>query len=285
MGSKRKLLPELAKLFPRADNFYDLFGGGFSVSHYIAENFSYKFKEIYSNELNPMNVTLFKRGLNGEFNEENFDFKWISRDEFEANKDLDGYIRYIWSFGNNGRSYMYGRDIEESKRQIHQAVCHNDYTDWPYPEKIQGRSIKERYQNWRAICASGRIPSLERVLHLQNLESVFLMGGFVRVEQSANKLTLSAKSYDQIDIKKDSIVYCDIPYKGTAKYSTDGFDHDKFYKWALSQEECVIISEYAMPEDFITIKELNHRSTLAKGKNDFVLEKVFWNGKGIRPNF
>ena len=34
-GSKTKIVEHIAKYFPNADHFYDLFGGGFSVTHYM----------------------------------------------------------------------------------------------------------------------------------------------------------------------------------------------------------------------------------------------------------
>lgn len=37
MGSKQSICDELIKIFPTADNFYDLFGGGFSVTHAMLE--------------------------------------------------------------------------------------------------------------------------------------------------------------------------------------------------------------------------------------------------------
>ena len=35
MGSKSGIVTELCRAFPKADNFYDLFGGGFAVSHFM----------------------------------------------------------------------------------------------------------------------------------------------------------------------------------------------------------------------------------------------------------
>ena len=59
-------------------------------------------------------------------------------------------------------------------------------------------------------------------------------------------------SYDEINKNiKDFVIYCDPPYKGTLKYTTD-FDYDKFYKWCkeMSKNNIVLISEYWMPEEF-----------------------------------
>lgn len=45
-----------------------------------------------------------------------------------------------------------------------------------------------------------------------------------------------------------SVIYCDIPYKDTTKYSTRDFDHGSFYLWAEKMQKAghlVFVSEYA----------------------------------------
>lgn len=93
------------------------------------------------------------------------------------------------------------------------------------------------------------------------------------------------------------MIYCDIPYKDTDTYSlkdktTQPFDHEKFYDWCRKQKEPVFISSYEMPEDFITIAEFKHRSTLCATKKIEVVEKVFvpahqgWlKNAGVWPEF
>ena len=51
-------------------------------------------------------------------------------------------------------------------------------------------------------------------------------------------------------IPKGSLIYCDIPYKGTNCGKYKGFDHERFYEWARKQDN-IYISEYSMPDDFI----------------------------------
>jgi DNA adenine methylase len=55
--------------------------------------------------------------------------------------------------------------------------------------------------------------------------------------------------YRELDIPEGSLVYCDIPYRGTGQYCKEEvgvFDHDDFYKWV--DENClkykIYISEY-----------------------------------------
>lgn len=105
------------------------------------------------------------------------------------------------------------------------------------------------------------LQSLERLESLESLESL----------QSLQSL---CKSYDDIEIKSNSIIYCDIPYKGTDKYNNLDFDHEAFFNWCKNQTELCFISSYDMPKDFIPIAEFNHRCTLSC-KNQATIEKVF----------
>lgn len=86
-------------------------------------------------------------------------------------------------------------------------------------------------------------------------------------------------SYDELDIPKKSVIYCDPPYKGTKKYDKINFDYDKFYQWCFdkkSEGHRVYISEYWMPNDFNCIweKEVPIHINSYKGENRKI-ERLF----------
>lgn len=83
--------------------------------------------------------------------------------------------------------------------------------------------------------------------------------------------------YAEVEIPKDSVIYCDIPYQGTEEYiGVEQFDYDRFYRWAENQSEPVFISSYQMPPDrFDCIAEFSHRSTLSADSNNAVVERIF----------
>jgi hypothetical protein len=94
-----------------------------------------------------------------------------------------------------------------------------------------------------------------------------------------DSLITSALDFSKIEIKPDSVIYCDPPYRGTEDYTDKGlnsFDYDRFYDWCCEQKEPVFVSEYWMPEDrFEPIAEFAHRSTLSATANNAVTEKLF----------
>lgn len=77
------------------------------------------------------------------------------------------------------------------------------------------------------------------------------------------------KPYYDLELPPNSIVYCDPPYEGTTKYSTD-FNHNLFWEWARNiskQGHSVFVSEYNAPGDFICVWEKSTKSSLsANGK-------------------
>lgn len=90
-------------------------------------------------------------------------------------------------------------------------------------------------------------------------------------------ITSSVLDYADVEIPRDSVIYCDIPYEGTNVYNgAEHFDYERFYAWAEQQTELVFISSYQMPPDrFDCIKEYSHRSTLNDRYNNAVTERIF----------
>ncbi len=67
--------------------------------------------------------------------------------------------------------------------------------------------------------------------------------GIIKKLQNLKNVTFLCSDYSDIEIKSNYVIYCDIPYKDTTEYNTK-FDHERFYKWALTQAVPVYVSEY-----------------------------------------
>ena len=86
------------------------------------------------------------------------------------------------------------------------------------------------------------------------------------------------KSYDDIYIEENSVIYCDPPYNNTAQYVTGDFDNNAFFDWCRKQKELVVVSEYEAPDDFQCVANFNRRSKLQGGTNgkiDGKAERLF----------
>ena len=86
--------------------------------------------------------------------------------------------------------------------------------------------------------------------------------------ESLKKISFDCKSFDEISDVKNSVIYCDIPYKDTTKYRTGKFPYEKFYDWCyeMSKHNIVLISEYDMPDEFRCIWEKETVVLLDKNK-------------------
>lgn len=286
-GSKSKIIEKIARFFPNADNFYDLFGGGFSVSHYMIENRSKSYKQFHYNELRPGLCELIQDAIDGKYSLNNgYKPEWISRERFLKEKDTNAFIKIIWSFGNNGKGYLFGKDIEQQKRSMHMAVVFNEFDDyikqkfkidkWPNDLSI---TAKRLYLTKRLNRKNRNdLPQLEQFERLQQLEQLEQLERFQQLEQLEHKrIVLTNLDYRSVEIKQNSVIYCDIPYFGTVDYG-NSFSHKDFFDWAYNQENPLFISEYKVDDDrFYMLKEINHRTKMSPSDNNAVTERLYGN--------
>jgi site-specific DNA-adenine methylase len=264
MGSKSKIASLIGRLLPRAENFYDLFGGGGAITHYMATARAAHFKRFIYNEFDPAPFQLFKDGASGKYSPENFKPEWIGPEDFKARKDKDPYVKYIWSFGNSCTSYLFGAKIQKIKRMGHQAVVFGEITPEftrvtgisAWPKGATSTKARRLYLVKRVRLLRKSRPrdfELEQLQQLQQLERLEQLQQLQRLQQlqqleRLERLEFSNLDYRKIEIKENSIVYCDPPYAETAVYEVNkrsGFDSAAFLSWAEASEHPVFVSEYA----------------------------------------
>jgi len=119
-GSKRKLATKIVNHIiennPNCKYIYDLFGGGGAISFNAIQR--PQIKKVFYNEINTGVVELLnkikKDGVTDEF------YKWVSREEFYKHKNdktwYSGLIQTCWSFGNNGKDYLFSKENEKIKK-------------------------------------------------------------------------------------------------------------------------------------------------------------------------
>ena len=142
-GCKQKIAKHLLAQMPAAENFYDLFGGGGSMTE-AALDFRdvsqawdgsvYKWQNIHYNELNTGVVELNKAIWSGTFDFDKAMKTWISRERFFKEKDLStawgAFVRFCWSYNTGGEEYLYGKPIEVAKKLMH-ILVHHQYEFYP----------------------------------------------------------------------------------------------------------------------------------------------------------
>lgn len=280
VGSKNKIAEKIIDKLPPAKHFYDLFGGGGAMTHCAL--LSGKYDVVHYNELNPLVFKAFKMALNGEFKGEN---RWISKEDFERLKDTDPYVACCYSFGNDFKTYAYGKNSELFKKAVHYSIVFDDnsllnnYIDLSN-FKYNSENIKERRSELHSLLKKSKLnieygkpnqPISQHQIWLERLESL----------ESINNegVLLSNLSYEQVPIERDSVIYCDPPYLKVIKkkrYNNSDFNHNSFYDWARKQNN-IFISEYTMPDDFEVVYQKEKMCCLGLNNNTETVEKLFVN--------
>lgn len=268
MGSKTKIAPNILARLPDGRRFVDLFGGGFAMSH--AARLSNRWAGVLYNELNPLLVPLIQDALDGKYNYNVFKPEFITHEMFADRKDTDGYVKYIWSFGNRGQEYLFGKDIEPLKHEAHDFVVFGKpTTHFTRVEKyVTGRDIHKRRIQFtgycRKVCQRFDIQQLEQLERLQQLE----------------RLELHCGSYEDYTYQDGDVVYCDPPYEGTSTYGDDRFDHQKFYEWVATRPYQVWFSSYqGLANDFRLVWAKRVRSTLSGTNNNCINYECLYTNK------
>ena len=125
-GSKNSIARKIVSFLPPADVLIDICAGGCAITHAaleICEGLAPKWERIIANDICEMPLKLFKGAICGEYADEK---RWIDRETFQKLKDADPYVRYCWSFGNNGTDYLYAQQVEPWKKALHYARVFGD---------------------------------------------------------------------------------------------------------------------------------------------------------------
>lgn len=165
-GNKSRIADIIISILPKGKRLVDLFGGGGAITH--CAMLSNKWEYFLYNDLNEMITTLFIDAINGKYHDER---RVITREDFEALKDTDPYVKYIWSFGNNGLAYLWGKHIEEIKC----TACHS----------LLDETLNERrlaYVHFVKMIQETDDPTPNRLAPLERLQALTQLEALQRLE-------------------------------------------------------------------------------------------------------
>ena len=274
MGSKTKMARTIHKILPSGERFVDLFGGGFAMSH-SALLLPDKYNKVLYNDYNTLLVKLIDRALHGEYSYKTFKPEFITREKFEELKDVDGYVKYIWSFGNSGKNYLFAKDAETLKHMAHDLIVFGHKSNElekicpGINDAIKSKDIHSRRMDFCAFVKMRKnrfdqeqLQQLERLQRLQQLEQLNRLQQLEQLNR-LEQLELANMSYLDYEYKEGDIVYCDPPYEGTADYG-ESFNFKEFYDWAYSRPYQVWFSSYRISDKrFKLVYAKRIRGTLA----------------------
>ena len=247
MGSKNRFCRDIFNILPRGNRFVDLFGGGASMIHYAINHNLYH--EYLYNDIDYLTYKYVRDCVMCKKTISDIN-KTVSLAEFKHYRDKDPYIKYIWSFGYNGRNYFCSKDKEKDKL--------------------------EQFENHKKGITTGDnrgriaevITRLNRYLQFQK-------------DLMYSNIIMTNQSYRYFEYSEGDVVYCDIPYKGTKDYCISKFNHEDFYKWVLSRDYQVFFSEYDAPSDFYAKKVRDTRCFYSSTNNSQMITEYIFSNKEI----
>ena len=263
-GSKNRIAKDIINFLPHGNRLVDLFGGGMAITH--CAMLSDKWNNFLYNDFNPLLKPLLIKAINGDYNYDKFKPEFITREKFFELKDTDGYVKWIWSFSNNGRSYLFGKRIEKDKQDIHNLIVFNITSpelEKKYGIKIELKEtgIKERRLEFRKIIRDNKLGRcvLEQLERLQQLE-------------------LNCFDYKNYTYVDGDVVYCDIPYENTVGYG-DEFNHKEFYEWVKSRPYKVYFSSYEISDNSFDVVWQKEKRSLMRGAKTklYKIERIYTN--------
>lgn len=265
-ASKNKIAKQITDFLPTGDVLVDLFAGGCAITH--AALLAGKWKRIMANDIGGW-PEIFKMAINGDFRE----YQTVpTREEFHKQKYDDPVMRILYSFGNNGRSYLWPKDIEALKVWASRTVSAPSL----YERRIAFKRMISELANY--ISENGldnpmRLQGLKRLQGLQGLERLQGLQGLERLQDTVSLETYS-EDYKNIKIPSGAIVYADPPYRGTETFYGIDFDFTAFDEWLNNVDFPVYVSEYTCPAGCVEVATFDRFGTM-RSNHKKVAEKIF----------
>ena len=293
IGSKKRIVETILAHIPPATNFYDLFGGGGSIT-YHALNYRNVFtgwEKIHYNELKPDIFNLMKwiyfdwdNAVNEIMNiymspVSLAEFNQIKSNYNPTNCDVKDTLKLlIYSFNLNMVRYCFNKEDEALKLPIIEKLAKaikKHGAEYANLRDFRVNWLKSKRAYYKQFYNTGhkrnKLTS-SVVIRLQSLERLETIKNIL----SNEKLQMSNLDYRNVPIKPDSVIYCDIPYyKSTIHYHSN-FDHAEFFKWAKNNKHPVYFSNYQFETDFTCVVE--RQSTCLQMGNKQRTECLYWNG-------
>ena len=269
-GSKNTIAFDIVNALPRGKKFLDACCGGGAIL--MAAAMSMRWDKVVGNDLNPATIALLDAVLIHKGQIEYEHPPVCTRDDFfhslqrieNGDFDIQDCVnKYCASFGNDGKTYLYGADLEKVKTTAEQMLC--------------AGTLEQRRENYRAFIGFLLGDSSdERILRLQNLQQLNQLERLQRLERLER---LERLDIFDIDYSEFDVVYFDIPYKGTNKYDFE-FDYDGFFDMFKNLGKPAFLSEYDAP--FEAVAQFDKAQNMAAnvgstGKKEG-LEKLYFNG-------
>jgi site-specific DNA-adenine methylase len=267
-GNKRAIAWQITSLFPKCEHLLDACCGGGAVGLTAAARGICR--NLTLNDIYKPVITLHEALITGKHDIDFQNPPAYSRDDFaealqrikdNAYTPNDVMIAFCYSFGNNSKNYLYGKDIEQAKLLAQQAVCAPTWQQRRLLLKSLIGLLMKNPQNTKL---------LQKLQGIENLERI------ERIERIEGNILFSNNDIFKIDYTPYDCVYFDIPYKNHETYFSK-FDHAAFWDMFTALPVPAFASEYESPGFVRCVAQFDKRALFGKNKAIHKVEKVFAN--------
>ena len=268
-GSKSAVAEWVVGNLPPAETLVDLFAGGCAVTH--AAMLSGRFTRFVANDLGD-GPDVFKAAIDGEFE----GYATVpTREEFQESDDPA--LRLLYSFGNNSKDYLWGRELEPVKVAASRMVMAPSTHERKAAYNQFMRSLRSYLDGGngmpdRDLSHDGGLEGLQRLQGLQGLQRLQGLEGLEGLE-------VKHLDYRRVEVPDGSTVYADPPYRGTDNKAYGvhgtGFDFEAFDAWLAVVPFTVIVSEYTAPAGCVEVAAREKRVCLSSDNSQRRMERLF----------
>lgn len=272
-GSKNAIAQKIVNALPSGESFCDACCGGGSIL--MASALSGKYTRVTGYDVNEAIVGLIRATMI-DFGTIDYEHDLPSVDRkafFEARNRSAGIsdwlVRYCYSFGNDGQTFLWSDDMHEGFRLLEDA--------------IRGKTLDERVHEIQklakrkdAIELMSRVEPFVRLRRIKKVEKTMLYS------KTMTSIDVGVKSIFDVDYDKFDVIYFDPPYKDTKGYFKVKFDYSAFEKLISGLRDKgkrVFVSEYSQPTDgFTCVAEFSKQVLINKTGNTAGVERLFFGG-------
>lgn len=272
------IVSEFKHRFPNSNTFIDLFGGSGSVSYHASKYFD---KVIYNDIQKDIQLTV-ESIFNGTYYTSLAINEFISREDFFKAKNShetirDGLIRSLFSYCGDLLTYAYHTEKEKLTECFHNIVVKHviDEKDLDYifsfdgfekwmPEKMDILKDLNNLKTLESKRSYIKRFNKFRLVHIEKYNGV----KNVKLNDDLKKIQYFNQDYRNIELVKDSVIYCDIPYKSKkSHFNGISFNYDEFFQWMKDNKDYnIFYSEYAenVSPDFPAAFEFSKNHSVAR---------------------
>lgn len=272
-GSKNAIAQKIVDALPSGESFCDACCGGGAIL--MASALSGKYTRVTGYDINEAIVGLIRATMIDFWTiDYEHDLPSVDRKAFFEARNRsagisDWLVRYCYSFGNDGQTFLWSDETHEGFRLLEDAIRGKTLDE-------RSHAIQELAKRKDAIELMSRVEPFVRLRRIKKVEKTVLDS------KTTTSIDVGVKSMFDVDYDKFDVIYFDPPYKDTKGYFKVKFDYSAFEKLISGLRDKgkrVFVSEYSQPTDgFTCVAEFSKQILINKTSNTAGMERLYFGG-------